>query len=171
MKATTCPGTPGAASWGRCEKANGHPPPCTHDPDRDADTIGGLPLNPTKLSFVDLCAALTQTGPTLLAAHHKIMTRDVRGARVRLERVVEELRRVERDCNESGILIADSGRRDPCPTCGVAGDHALDCRALITDPGFVSMVVRQHGCKRCGGPLAYVGAIYCGAACAARDGA
>jgi len=27
------------------------------------------------------------------------------------------------------------------------------------------------GCKRCGKPLAYAGAIYCGAGCAARDGA
>ena len=28
----TCQGTPGAASWGRCEKRRGHRPPCTHDP-------------------------------------------------------------------------------------------------------------------------------------------
>lgn len=27
-----CAGTPGAASWGRCEKSKDHPPPCTHDP-------------------------------------------------------------------------------------------------------------------------------------------
>lgn len=28
-----CQGTPGAASWGRCEKPKGHAPPCTHDVD------------------------------------------------------------------------------------------------------------------------------------------
>jgi hypothetical protein len=28
-----CRGTPRAASWGRCEKLQGHEPPCTHDPD------------------------------------------------------------------------------------------------------------------------------------------
>lgn len=27
-----CPGTAGAASWGRCEKERGHEDPCTHDP-------------------------------------------------------------------------------------------------------------------------------------------
>ena len=27
-----CPGTPGAASWGRCEKLRGHGGACTHDP-------------------------------------------------------------------------------------------------------------------------------------------
>lgn len=27
-----CTGTLSAASWGRCEKPHGHPPPCTHDP-------------------------------------------------------------------------------------------------------------------------------------------
>lgn len=32
MPGEACTGRPGAASWGRCKKPNGHPPPCTYDP-------------------------------------------------------------------------------------------------------------------------------------------
>jgi hypothetical protein len=32
FRLVACPGTPGAASWGRCQKVSGHEPPCTYDP-------------------------------------------------------------------------------------------------------------------------------------------
>lgn len=52
-----CQGTPGAASWGRCEKPKGHAPPCTHDVDpkyyesKPKRNLGGAP----SLDLVTAC--------------------------------------------------------------------------------------------------------------------
>lgn len=44
-----CSGTPGAASWGRCENPKGHEPPCTHDPlrrDLPSPNATNFPVQP-----------------------------------------------------------------------------------------------------------------------------
>jgi hypothetical protein len=60
-----------------------------------------------------------------------------------------------------------------CPECGGTGKCECEesamcaaCRAEGLEAELAAL--RATRCKRCGKPLAYDGAIYCGAGCAAR---
>lgn len=118
-----CSGTPGMASWGRCEKAKGHEPPCTHDPADPAtcDPLGGDVLLTHTTSEVMALLDAKRVGAEAFRAHVVAYFRDPKnqdGLRGDSLRVAD-------------IIAALPSTKIEEPYCDVCGNYGAGLRTPV----------------------------------------